>query len=159
MLMYGDSLNIVDNARVFNLTSMKEGFERLPGLIPPNELGRFTGRDFDIIYANYIMDNDFVFYQFFQIINTLYIGQDVYIIVSSDDWSENLIESILKLIQQRYGYNGLRINCFEDYITFQNSNIDSKFNQYYGIQNLDIDKDRFAYISELIKMKSGNMGQ
>ena len=28
------------------------------------------------------------------------------LVVDSADWSENIIESILKLIQQRYGYNG-----------------------------------------------------
>ena len=157
MLMYGNFQNVIceNNIYIYNLTSMREGFLRLPALIPPNSLGRFTGRDFDIAYANYILENDLVFKQFFDIIFPLYIGKDVYIIVDESDWSENLLESILKLIQQRYGYNAYKINCLEDYIQAQNSTFISDFNPYYGVQNLDIDKDRYTYIVERERLKNG----
>ena len=65
MLMYGppQSTNLTFSGKgvVYNLTSMKEGFVRLAALIPPNEFGRFTDRDFDILYADYIMGNDIIF--------------------------------------------------------------------------------------------------
>ena len=85
MLMYGFDnsgvLNIdIPDGVLFNLTSMKEGFVTLPLLIPPNNIGRFTDRDFDIAYAQYVMNNDNVFCQFFQIIYNLYIGKDVFIL-------------------------------------------------------------------------------
>lgn len=155
MLMYGNSNNIITTGIVFNLTSMKEGFDRLSRLIPPNTIGRFTDREFDIVYANYIMSNDFVFKEFFDIIYPLYTGLDVYIIISDDDWSENLTESLLKLIQQRYGYNGGKINCIDDYYFMVNSKNYSDFDRSYGLANLDIDKERYTYIVENARIKSG----
>lgn len=156
MLMYGNFQNVISTGIVYNITSMREGYVRLPALIPPNNLGRFTGKDFDIMYANYILENDIVFKQFFDIIYSLYIGQDIYLIIDeSSDWSENLIESILKLIQQRYGYNAYKINCLDDYIQAANSTFISDFNPYFGIQNLDMDKDRYTYIVENERLKNG----
>lgn len=155
MLMYGDSSNIITTGIVFNLSSMKEGFPKLSRLIPPNIIGRFTGRDFDLAYADYIMSNDFIFKEFFDIVYSLYSGTDVYIIISNDDWSENLIESLLKLIQQRYGYNGGRINCIDDYYFMENSKNYNDFDPRYGIANLDSDKERYTYIIESIRIKNG----
>lgn len=149
MLMYGppQSTNLTFSGKgvVYNLTSMKEGFVRLATLIPPNEFGRFTDRDFDILYADYIMGNDIIFCEFFQIIYNLYIGNDVFIIADDADWSENILESLLKLIQQRYGYNAVLITSDEDYIYAKN-NCYSDFAPGYGLYNLDIDKDRFTSI-------------
>lgn len=155
MLMYGDFHNIISSGNVFNITSMKEGLIRLPALIPPNSIGRFTGRDFDIVYADYILNNDIVFKQFFDIIYSLYIGTDVYLVMDETDWSENLIESLLKLIQQRYGYNAYKINCIDDYIQAENSTFMSDFNPFYGIQNLDIDKERYCYLVERERLRNG----
>ena len=153
MLMYGDVSNIINTGAVYNITSLKEGMIRLPNLIPPNLIGKFVDKDFDIAYANYIMSNDIVFKEFFDIIYNLYIGNDVYLVVSKDDWSENLIESIIKLIQQRYGYNAVQINSFDDYIHYINSSYIPDFAPGYGIYNLDIDKDRYTYIIENDRIK------
>ena len=154
MLMYGEAYCVSGDV-VYNLTSLKEGYQRLYSLIPPNELGRFTGKEFDIAYMNYIINNDFVFFEFFQIIYNLYIGKDVYIIVSSDDWSENLVESLIKFIQQRYGYNATKISSFDDYIYSANSKYIAGFTPGYGLMNLDIDKERYSYILEAIKIRNG----
>lgn len=158
MLMYGTTnvyLWIADESHiVFNITSMKEMFQRLPLLIPPNQIGHLNKRDFDLCYADYIMSNDSVFKQFFDIIYSLYIGKDVYLCMQESEWSENLIESLLKLIQQRYGYDAVHIDSFDDYVFAQNHHI-GKFNQYYGIQNLDIDKERYTYIVEKQRIMNG----
>ena len=162
MLMYGFDnsgvLNIdIPDGVLFNLTSKKEGFVTLPLLIPPNNIGRFTDRDFDIAYAQYVMNNDNVFCQFFQIIYNLYIGKDVFILVSSEDWSENILESLLKLIQQRYGYNAVLISENDDYIFAKNSMIDQKFAPGYGMFNLDQDKERFSYIMESYRLNNNGV--
>lgn len=156
MLLYGKSqcLSFVD-ARIFNLTGLIEGFESLSILIPPNELGHFTEKEFDIAYMNYIMGNDIIFSAFFKIVHSLYIGQDVFIISDDADWSENLIESLFKLIQQRYGYNGYNIKTFEDYIYAKNNDT-STFDPGYGIYNLDIDKDRYSMVSKKIAIFNNN---
>ena len=132
---------------MYNLSSMREGFISLQPLIPPNTIGRLTDREFDIAYANYIMSNDTLFCIFFQIIYNLYIGKDVFIIVSTEDWSENLLESLLKLIQQRYGYNAVLINTEADYL-YAVTSMNFEFAPGYGIFNLDQDKERFTTLIE-----------
>lgn len=151
MLMYGPAsaadIKFGGKGVMYNLSSMREGFISLQALIPPNTIGRLTDREFDIAYANYIMSNDTLFCIFFQIIYNLYIGKDVFIIVSTEDWSENLLESLLKLIQQRYGYNAVLINTEADYLYAANS-MNFGFASGYGIYNLDQDKERFTTLIE-----------
>ena len=158
MLFYGNTtmLTVINNDTVvFNITSMREGLNRL-NLIPPNSMGHMVDKDFDIAYANYIIGNDMIFYDFFQIIYALYLGRDVFLVYSDDQWSENMAESLSKLIQQRYGYNAIRITSFDNYI-YALMNMDSGFNPEWGIYNLDQDKDRFAYLSESIRIHNGGL--
>lgn len=156
MLMYGNSMNaeLVD-AKIYNISGMKEGYENLQILIPPNEIGTTYGREFDIAYMNYVLYNDNVFVEFFRIIQNLYTGINVYLVFGDNDWSENLCQSILKIIQQRYGYNGYFINSFEDYI-FASTNDSSDFNKQYGLYNLDQDKNRYSYLVKQIELKQPN---
>lgn len=151
MLMYGPAsaadIKFGGKGVMYNLSSMREGFISLQALIPPNTIGRLTDREFDIAYANYIMSNDTLFCIFFQIIYNLYIGKDVFIIVSTEDWSENLLESLLKLIQQRYGYNAVLINTEADYL-YAATSMNFGFAPGYGIYNLDQDKERFTTLIE-----------
>lgn len=151
MLMYGPAsaadIKFGGKGVMYNLSSMREGFISLQALIPPNTIGRLTDREFDIAYANYIMSNDTLFCIFFQIIYNLYIGKDVFIIVSTEDWSENLLESLLKLIQQRYGYNAVLINTEADYL-YAVTSMNFEFAPGYGIFNLDQDKERFTTLIE-----------
>lgn len=151
MLMYGPAsaadIKFGGKGVMYNLSSMREGFISLQALIPPNTIGRLTDREFDIAYANYIMSNDTLFCIFFQIIYNLYIGKDVFIIVSTEDWSENLLESLLKLIQQRYGYNAVLINTEADYL-YAVTSMNFEFAPGYGVFNLDQDKERFTTLIE-----------
>lgn len=157
LLMYGNA-NILDIDSsfdyhcIFNLASYKAGFNIL-NIIPPNELGRSDSNDFDIAYFNYIMYNDGVFVDFFRVIYYLYMGKDVYIMACEEDWAENLLESVLKMIQQRYGINAIRITDDYDYMDAK-LNYDMKFADY-GRMNLDADRDRFIYLIEKYKSITG----
>ena len=160
MLMFGDasaaqSIDFVGQGKVFNLSSMVEGFVTLRYLIPPNNIGRFTDREFDIAYMNYVLGNDNVFMDFFQIIYELYIGHDVFIVAAKEDWSENILESLLKLIQQRYGYNSVFIGSEADYIYARNF-ATGEFVQGYGLFNLDQDKERFSFLYEQHRVNTGH---
>lgn len=156
MLFYGTGKYIPDDCKVYNLNSMKEGFPRFKFLVPPNQLGKFLDRDFDIAYFNYIFQNDNVFYEFFSIIYELYINNDVYILVdSSMDWAENIGESLLKVIQQRYGYNGYLCDSEEDDLWINNSYESPHFDPTFGIYNLDIDKERYTLMVETNRLMSG----
>ena len=98
-----------------------------------------------------------MFCEFFQIIYNLYLGYDVFILASSEDWSENILESLLKLIQQRYGYNAVRIDSDDDYI-FARNNMTFDFDPRFGIYNLDQDKERFSYLIENFRLaNNGNL--
>ena len=115
ILMYGtpDAVQYVDKCKIYNFNSLLDGYEPLY-LTPPREVGiygmngtmGYTGYNeyqFDVNYMNYIIGNDGPFMQLMRIIMELYEGHNVFLIVSPDDWSTALIESLMKLIQQRYG--------------------------------------------------------
>ena len=151
MLIYGDGVVIKDilempDFRVYNFSSLREGFPRL-NLIPPHNLGANTEYEFDVKYAQYILNNDLIFMNFMTIIMELYYGHSVYLLISNDYWSELLIESLMKLIQQRYGVNGARVNTLEDLMF----TVDSGFEEF-GIMNLDMDKERYTYLDQQYKM-------
>jgi len=153
MLMYGNcfTANIVD-AKIYNVSSMREGYENLQILIPPNIIGKTFDREFDINYFNYIMSNDNVFMEFFRIIQDLYIGKNVYLMFAEDEWSENLCMSLLKIIQQRYGYNGYYITNIEDYM-YISMNDTSDFDKTFGMYNLDQDKMRYSVLVKNIQIR------
>ena len=159
MLLYGTvevlSIVDVDKTSIFSITSMNESLPVLH-LVPPRELGYLTDYEFDLAYYNYILGNPYAFGEFFVIINQLYIGRDVLLVFSNDDWSENLAESLLKIIQQRYGYNGVLITCLDDYI-FASNNMDFNFNREWGLINLDNDKNQISYIMEQNRLQNGGI--
>ena len=160
MLMYGTSMmcrevRLFDSLIAFNLTSLSEDFYTLPNIIPPATIPRTSERDFDIAYCDYILGNDVSFMEFFSIVYNLYLGVDIFLVIDEDfDWSENVLESLLKIIQQRYGYNAVYIGSDEDFIYAKNQSI-SKFAPGYGLYNLDQDKERFTYLIEDMKIKGG----
>lgn len=156
MLYYGKGSYIPDDCKVYNLNSMIEGYPRFSFLLPPNSMGRYTQKEYDIAYFNYIFQNDCVFVEFFSIIFELYSNNDVFILVDeSMDWSENLTESLFKAIQQRYGYNAVKIDSEEDYFWVKNSFNPPQFNPSWGIYNLDIDKERYTILIESARIKAG----
>ena len=149
MLYYGTSSMLeflASDTMIYNLTSFREGLIRL-NLLPPLDKRLFinNAREFDILYAQWIFNNDNQFFDFFTIVYNLYCGKDVYLVMDDSEWSENIMESILKLIQQRYGYNGTNITDYPSYIYAQN-NISSSFEPTFGIYNLDQDRNRYSIL-------------
>ena len=158
IFMYGNyqSANMVcnntDTSRliIYNFSSLNERYQKLY-LIPPNYLGANNEYDFDIKYMNWIFSNDNVFVEFMKIIMNLYTANDVFLVISQDDeWSRILIESLLKLIQQRYGINAIEINDINDLYIANNVEFED-----YGIINLDMDKQRLSEILATMNMRNG----
>jgi hypothetical protein len=150
MLYYGtiQGLNTTENCIVYNFTSLNETYPRLKLYPPENFNNNVYDYEFDYMYANYIIYNDNVFFDFMMIIYNLYQGKDVFILV--DDNLIDLNESLFKFIQQRYGYNACRINNLEDLIYAENTDFSRE-----GLCNLDIDKERLSYMLETERLKSG----
>lgn len=153
MLMYGNANNIQDDCIVYNFSGLIESIPNL-NLMPPNKLGAIDEYSFDLAYFHWIFDNDIIFMRLMNIILPLYAGKNVYLVVSDEgffnDWGITLRESLLKLIQQRYGINGVNINSFEDRIYAT----DDDFTDY-GVINLDNDLDRYRYLYESNRINCG----
>lgn len=148
MLMYGDARAadlVADNTdtMVYNITSLNERYRRARlDLLPPNSLGANSEYDYDVKYMEWVFANDGVFMNFMKIILDLYNGLNVFLVITHEDWSDMMLESLLKLIQQRYGYNSISIENPEDLFYAE----DEGFNPEYGLINLDQDLARYQYI-------------
>jgi len=99
--------------------------------------------EFDMAYANYILTNDDAFIDFMEIMMCMYYNEDVFILTDLDSPPVvSMCESILKLIQQRYGYNCYIANEPEDIFSMPMSEISEMGSQVF-IQ----DKERYAYLT------------
>ena len=144
MLLVGDVRCLPDSLEKFvvlNLSSLVEGFPRVH-LVPSVSANYNDDKEFDIAYANYIFSNDNVFMEFMKIVYPLYDGCDVFLLVSRNENTHDIItESLCKLIQQRYGYNYQLLNFKDDIDYYDDSNF-----SIYGIQTFDADKERMTYL-------------
>lgn len=153
MLMYGElhAVNYIldrSNIAIYNITSLSEKYKRIP-LIPPNSLGANSEYEFDIKYMNWILGNDNNFCSLMTIINDL-VNRDVFLLISNDNWSKILIESLLKLIQQRYGINAVYIDTEDDLLYAEESGFSD-----YGVLNLDEDRTRYMNLYEQYAISTG----
>lgn len=124
MLIFGDIYTLNDlycmgelnDYKVYNLSSLFEGCQRL-NLIPSNlvEIDVMNDETFDSVYFNYIFSNDQIFINFMKIIDTLYLGYNVYILISKGESFDRVTEVIMKIIQERYGYKSYLLNEPDDY--------------------------------------------
>lgn len=130
---------VVDKCVVFNLSSLLEGFERI-NILPPFKLDRYD-RDFDIMYADYILQNDNVFYEFMKVMMAIYYGLDVVVLIDKMDIHEYVNESLMKFIQQRYGIISNNINEINDWDSVEDCDFSLQ-----GLFNMDQDKERFTTI-------------
>lgn len=146
MLMVGtiQHLFLTDNTVILNFCSLNEWYPRLH-LFPPNyvkeNLLNYAEYEFDLEYANWIISNDDAFIDFMQIVYPLYEGKDVFLLVSDDPILDMYTQSLLKFIQQRYGYNGFYVTCTEDVLTAVDQGLSE-----FGAHNLIMDKERLSYI-------------
>ena len=115
----------------YNLSSYFSDVPNLSMLIPsiahiPEEAMNGDVSDipaFDIAYGNYIMSNNDAFMQFMNIIIPAYLSPEtlVQVLTNSSEFRDAITESLVKLIQQRYGYNIYIINDIEDFLYTEES--------------------------------------
>lgn len=130
---------------IMNLNSFIEGFERL-NLLPPFGL-EYGDKNFDMMYAEYIIQNDGPFIELMKIIMAIYSGKNVIILSSKGNIYEFVAESLQKFIQQRYSLTSYVVNELDDWDYVE----DTMFN-IRGVYNLDIDKERFTYLYAQMNM-------
>lgn len=132
----------VNNSYVFNLSSMYENIEKVDILPSVTNINYYDEKSFDMMYSNIIIGDNYYFYEFFsKIINPIYSGKNVFLLVDRNILKDAISESLCKLIQQRYGYNNIAlINEVEDLDYIPKDNLFS----VAGVYNLDIDKERYS---------------
>lgn len=138
-----------EKAVVFNFNSYSEKYQKL-NLTPQVFIGSTNTMEFDQNYYQLIMSTDAYFMELMKIIMMLYAGIDVYICIGPGDYELAITESLLKLIQQRYGYNAVYVTCFEDVFTATDQYFDPGL-----IANLDMDRERFSRLYESMRIKNG----
>lgn len=143
MLLFGDTrclekyLSITKGSTiVLNFSSITEKYPVLD-ILPKERFDIDDSQQFDIAFADYIMSNDYRFCQFFNIPLGLYYSYDVFVLISRNDFFDILNESLMKLIQQRYGYVINEINTEEDLDYL----VEGSFS-IQGLYNLDLDNKR-----------------
>lgn len=141
-----------DKSFIYNFTSYNEAYTRLH-IFPPQPLVMIEDEyTFDMEYAKYLLFNDQPFFDLMMIIYNLYLGNDVILLIDMGEEFENINESLMKFIQQRYGYNGCIVTSYDDYF-----NADSgQFNEL-GVYNLDQDLERLSEDAEEKRLKAGGI--
>lgn len=132
----------------YNLSSYNTFTQQLPLLIPDiNAMGGVISdeeKEFDIRYASYVMNSDGAFMELMQIMAPLYEDSAtvVFISIASTQYRDIVTESLIKFIQQRYGYNCNIVMCAEDAMAIND-------NTFSIIGLYTMDKDMMRYVALL----------
>lgn len=129
---------------VLNLNANVQCYTRL-NLMPP--LGMSTSSmEFDTQYVNLLLSDPNYFMQFMHIMNYLKNGYDVVLLIYNEDTVFNAItETLVKFIQQRYGYNYQFLNDVEDFNQWDQSSFTAP-----GI--IQFDQDYLRYEEYLMRL-------
>jgi hypothetical protein len=141
-----------DGFITYNFMSTMEGLEKI-NLVPPAVQG-LSEYEYDIYYANWIMNDPVGFQNLMKVIYGEYCGQNIFLALNMD-LIGNIAESFMKFVQQRYGINCYIINSQDDIWYAIDSG--TRFS-IEGLANLDIDKERAAIMAEASKMYNQDSG-
>lgn len=133
----------VDELIIYNFTSPLMGFPQI-NLLPPPQLEYTFDNTFDIEYYNYLINCDDAFMQLMLLIMAEYHNKNVYLLVSEGNGYDYINDSLMKLIQVRYGIVVQYINDIEDYNELRQDS-DISFS-VFGMENLIQDKERYALL-------------
>lgn len=164
MLIFGtheNTLYLYNNidmghASILNLSSLNERFPRVAIMPPPNTI-LSDEYSFDKVYFDYIMNNDYIFLEFMKIIMPLYYGYDVYIEVTQGGNFDYITESLIRIIQQRYGYNSYIVNDPEDILMIGTEVVPEGEFSIQGLAMLDADKERYSYMTTKIDIDNNKV--
>ena len=121
MLEAAQRLSIKNSVYIVNLSSANLRIQPSSLFyVPPSDM---ETNQYDIEYANYIFNNTQQRIELLTVLYNLQIGNDVVILIGNYPGMYEMAESLLKLIQTRYGYRGYFINMsdLEDLSMFDTS--------------------------------------
>ena len=145
--LISDKIGGTQPIQVLNFTSLYSGYPSLSALTTnmynmnqsglPSNIYVDTVQ-FDIQYANAIFRDDKMFEAFMSIMIPVHEGINSILLVHRDTYRDSLMESLIKLIQQRYGYNSWIVEDIDDIDCIHESTFTP-----YGIMALDADIKRY----------------
>lgn len=119
-------------------------------MYPPIQLQEFyfnksiDQSTFNYQFMKFILENDNAFISFLNILMAQYYHGDTFVLFDDDnEFIVNLVETIIELIYQRYGYTCSVVNEPYDIQWIDN---DFKMS-IEGNNNFNIDKERFTYLT------------
>ena len=138
MIIFTPILNIPDELLIskgiksvmkYNMSALYAGIPTVFHLVPSftdnrnASLDDFDNPIFDMAYHRYIFDNDISFNEFMSIVMPANTNPDclVQVLIKQSEFRDVFTESLLKLIQQRYGYNCYIVNEIDDFIYAEES--------------------------------------
>lgn len=162
MLIFGDykcfpqcdemtMLNSNGGFIVFNFSSFVQNCSQLTNLLPRGGVDCSSEENFDMSYFDYIYNDDAAFIDLMYIIDQLYKGINVFVIIEHTDFYDRLAESLAEIIKQRYGYVSFFINEYSDYENLFNNSDIGDFS-ILGLNNLDNDRVRFISLLQSVGM-------
>lgn len=116
----------------FNLSSYFNDYPTLNLLVPSPQFisedllnGDCTTPEFDMSYHNFILNNDEAFLQFMNIMIPVFSNPDVLvqILINVSNFRDVITESLIKFIQQRYGYNSYLVYNLDDFVCVEESDM------------------------------------
>lgn len=157
MIIFTDNINLatasagtkLSDIKIYNLSSLISIYKgsyyditslitNMKNILNNNILNIINTPEFDILYMQYIFQNNDAFINFMKPLFDHYNGYHVAILVEFDQYRDNITESLIKIIQQRYSIISWIIRSYDDISCIKNY-----LPQPLGIQNLDIDISRF----------------
>ena len=166
MIIFTSNINLVNmikNPTVVNLSSYYGGYIDISNLITtiskiPNNTGMKINEyiyspAFDYNFASAVINDPYLFSSLMLIMTKCYEGENIVILVSRDEYRDAVMESLIKLIQVRYGYNCWIIENEDDLECAKESNFTPA-----GVMNINADIFRFQqmYIAANVnEMKEG----
>ena len=152
MIVFLDNPNmipVIENAHradgylIFNLSSLYSGYINITNLLtsinymtqPGMYNDYINSVEFDIQYSTTIFNTPQLFHSLMQIMYCVYNNINAYVLIQRDPYRDSIMESIIKLIQQRYGYLCWLIEDIDDIEDLNNNAMLSPI----GILTLDND--------------------
>lgn len=132
---------------VYNLSSLYSGFIDATEFLTMLSKINYTGLpmpvfvdslEFDMQFMASIMDNPNLFGKLMMILSNSYEGHVVVLLVQRDPYRDSVMESLIKLIQQRYGYNCWIVEDPEDIFCIK----EDEYNPY-GLLTLNEDLKKY----------------
>ena len=138
--------------RIYNLSSLYSGYDSITSLITGlhewaangiNVPAALDKPEIDVEYWNLIMQRPNMFNDLMKLVLNSFEGYVCMVLVHHDNYRDAVLESIIKLIQQRYGFTPWIVQDEEDISVIEEPEYTAQ-----GLVTLDEDRKRYHIMYE-----------